>query len=99
LAQGKFWEFHDALFANRLKLEISKPDEIATQVGVDSVKFDECIRRHTFATEVQRDLRDGEELGIAGTPAFFVNGIALSGAVPFADFARVIDLELPRIKK
>jgi len=70
---------------------------LSSQLGMDSPTFQRCMSQHTFADDVRHDLDDGEKLDIEGTPAFFINGIALSGAVPLAEFSREIDLELQRL--
>jgi len=92
--QGKFWEYHDQLFANQQKLEIAELKEHATAVGLDAAKFAECLDSGKKAEMVQADLADGKKLGINGTPAFFINGVMLSGAQPAEEFKRVIDQEL-----
>lgn len=98
LAQGKYWQYHDLLFANQQHLEDSDLSKFAAQLGMDQRQFDECVARKTYQPNVQRDVEDGEKLGATGTPAFFVNGIALSGAVSLSELSRVIDGELVRIK-
>jgi protein-disulfide isomerase len=98
LAQGKYWPYHDLLFANQQHLESSDLSKYAVQLEMDAKKFDGCIAQKTFRAEVQRDLDEGQKLGIAGTPAFYINGMVLSGAVPLEEFERLIDRELERIK-
>ena len=78
--QGKFWEMHDKLFAKDL--------------GLDSAKFDECLVSDKYASEVQKDFKDGQGAGISGTPSFFINGVKLVGAQPFSAFQQVIEQEL-----
>ncbi|PTL82618.1 thioredoxin domain-containing protein [Vitiosangium sp. GDMCC 1.1324] len=92
--QGKFWEMHDTLFANQKELEVPKLKEYAKKVGVDSAKFDKCLDSGEKAATVQADMADGQKVGVNGTPAFFINGILLSGAQPFDEFKSVIDSEL-----
>jgi protein-disulfide isomerase len=98
LAQGKYWPYHDLLFANQQHLENSDLSKFALQLDLDTKKFDECVAHATYAADIQHDLDEGQKLGITGTPAFFVNGIVLSGAVPMEEFADLIDRELQRIK-
>jgi protein-disulfide isomerase len=95
--QGKFWEYHDVLFAQSPKLATEDLRRYAEQVGLDITKFDSCVAGGTHKAAVQRDLDEGHRLGITGTPAFFVNGRPLSGAQPLEAFARVIDDELTRV--
>jgi protein-disulfide isomerase len=97
-AQGKFWAYHDRLFANQSKLEPADLKQAAAEVGLDPAKFTACVDTHQTKDKVDADMRAGEEVGVNGTPAFFVNGRLLSGAQPFDVFKRVIDEEL-QLKK
>ena len=92
-AQGKFWEYHKKLMASA---DLSKDamQKMATESGLDRKKFDECIDKEMFKQDIESDMKDGEALGIDGTPAFFVNGRRLTGAQPFEKFKEVIDEEL-----
>src|SRR5207253_10991723 len=92
-AQGKFWEYHSKLFHGD-GLEPEKLKTYADQVGLDRKKFDECLDKKPFKTEIDKDMKDGEKAGVTGTPAFFINGRMLSGAQPFEKFKEVIDDEL-----
>jgi protein-disulfide isomerase len=96
--QGKFWEYHDVLFANQRALEVPKLKEYAQQVGLDGGKFNECLDSGRKAEVVQADLAAGKKVGVTGTPAFFINGIMLSGAQPIDEFKSVIDAELKQKK-
>src|SRR5262245_35864450 len=92
--QGKFWEYHDLLFTQSPQLAPEDLRRYAGQVGVDVTKFDSCLAAGTHKAAVQRDLDDGNRLGITGTPAFFVNGRTLTGAQPLEAFTRLIEQEL-----
>ncbi len=92
--QGKFWPFHDLLFADQSKLA---PDDLkadAKKLGLDTAKFDACLDQAKYRGEISADLAQGQALGVDGTPAFFINGRPLSGAVPLSGFASIIDDEL-----
>ncbi len=91
--QGKFWEFHEKVFAGE-KLEEVNLVEYATAVGLDADKFKACIAERKFKDQVDADMKAGREAGVSGTPAFFVNGIMMSGAKPVEEFAEVIEREL-----
>ena len=97
-AQGKFWPYHARLFASE-DLSTEKLQAMATEVGLDRAKFDECLSQQTFKADVDKDMADGNNAGVTGTPAFFINGRLLSGAQPFEKFKEVIDEELARSKK
>ena len=92
--QGKFWEYHDVLFTQSPQLALEDLRRYAGQVGLDITKFDGCLAAGVHKTTVQRDLDEGNRLGITGTPAFFINGRTLTGAQPLEAFARLIDQEL-----
>jgi hypothetical protein len=65
-------------------------------MGVQTDTFGECLDSGKYAPRWQRGLADGQQYGVSGTPAFFINGRPLMGARPFEDFAQVIDDELER---
>ena len=92
-AQGKFWEYHQKLFASQ-DLSSDKLKALAKDVGIDSAKFDECLAKTPYSKTIDKDMADGAEVGVNGTPAFFINGRMLSGAQPFEKFKEIIDDEL-----
>lgn len=93
-AQGKFWDFHDKLFAQQSSLGLETYKKIAGEVGLDQAKFEQCLAKNEFKTAVDQDMADGAAVGVSGTPAFFINGRMLSGAQPFEKFKEIIDEEL-----
>jgi protein-disulfide isomerase len=97
-SQGKFWEYHDKLFASD-DLGTEKLQAMATEVGLDRAKFDDCLSKQPFEAAIEKDIADGTTVGVTGTPAFFINGRMLSGAQPFENFKEVIDDELAHAKK
>ena len=96
--QGKFWPYHDKLFANPSKLADADLKRGAAELGLDAAKFNACVDSHKYKGDVDADVKAGEDAGVNGTPAFFVNGRMLSGAQPFDAFKRIIDEEL-QLKK
>lgn len=95
--QGKFWQYHDILFEKQSEWSsggVLKLKEYAIGLGLDSKKFNECLDSGKYANEVQKDIEDGQNYGVSGTPAFFINGIEVSGAQPFDVFQKIIDAEL-----
>jgi protein-disulfide isomerase len=92
--QGKFWEYHDRLFDNQSRLGKADLKKHAAAVALDTAKFDACVDTHKYKSDVDADVAAGEEAGVSGTPAFFINGRQLSGAQPFEAFKRLIDEEL-----
>jgi protein-disulfide isomerase len=97
--QGKFWEYHDRLFANQQALQLDALKQYAAQLGLDAAKFNACVDMATYAERVQAQMQVGANLGVNSTPAVFVNGRLLSGAQPYETFAQVIDEELARAKR
>jgi protein-disulfide isomerase len=96
--QGKFWEMHKQMFSNQKALELTDLKGYAKSVGLDEGKFTECLDSGRLAAKVKADQEAGSKVGVNGTPAFFINGVKLSGAQPFAKFAQVIDRELAKAK-
>ncbi len=92
--QGKFWPYHDKLFATQSKLSDADLKQDAVDLGMDGGKFNACVDSHKYAAKVETDLRAGQEAGVDGTPAFFINGRLISGAQPYDVFKKVIDEEL-----
>lgn len=95
--QGKFWEYHDLLFENQ-KAGMKRPQlgDYAKQLKLDDAKFASCVDGGTHAGKVDNDMEEGALVGMNGTPGFYINGIPLTGAVPFENFKQVIDAELAR---
>lgn len=92
--QGKFWEFHDALFSAQAKLDEPGLKAEAHSLGLDDKAFSSCLESAEFARQIARDQEDGKNAGISSTPGFFINGVFLSGAQPAAEFEKLIDHEL-----
>lgn len=94
--QGKFWEYHDRLFANPTKLGAADLKAHAAALGLDTARFNTCLDNHQQKPGVDADMAAAEAVGVTGTPAFFINGRSIEGAQPFESFKRVIDEELAR---
>lgn len=92
--QGKYWEMHGVMMKNQGALEVADLEGYATQVGVDMGTWRTCLDDPKQKAEVMADFEAGQALGVTGTPAFFINGIMLSGALPYSMFAQIIDKEL-----
>jgi protein-disulfide isomerase len=92
--QGKYWEMHEKLFANQQALSPDQLKQHAKALGIDGGKFDKCLDSGEKGKLVESSKKAGDEAGVNGTPAFFINGRPLSGAVPFEKFKEIIDYEL-----
>jgi protein-disulfide isomerase len=96
--QGKFWEYHDKLFANQQKLTHDDLVRYAKEVDLDVSRFESSLTSARTRPVIDADAAEAKALGATGTPAFFINGRYLSGARPFDDFAQLINSELVRLK-
>jgi protein-disulfide isomerase len=92
--QGKFWEFHDKVYAGDPDATPPTMQLYAKQVGLDAAKFEACRSERKYQAPVQADIAQGAKLGVNGTPGFFINGRFLSGAQPLEAFTKIIDEEL-----
>jgi protein-disulfide isomerase len=93
---AKYWKVHDILMTNQRALQEPDLERAAQEAGVDMAKWKSCRTEVAMEEEVKKDMADGEAVGVSGTPAFFVNGIFLNGAVPFERFKSIIDRELAK---
>jgi protein-disulfide isomerase len=97
-AQGKFWAFHDALYATEAQFDEEKLVSIAKSVGMDAKRFRRDIGGAEFDAAIDDDLALGAMLGVTGTPAYFVNGRPIEGALPDLHFRLIVEEELERAK-
>ncbi len=96
--QGKFWAYHDLLYANA---PWASPEELkgyAKEAGLDLLAFEQCLSSRKYQAAVQKDIDEGNRAGVTGTPAFFINGRLLSGAHPLDSFVPLIEQELARAR-
>ncbi len=97
LEQGKFWEYHDRLFANQGQLDPQGLKRLAAEAGMDAAAFDACLASGRTEAAIHSDIAAAQAAGVSGTPAFFINGVAISGALPASEFEKIIDEELARL--
>jgi len=98
-AQGgasKFWEMHDRLFDSAPALDRAALEQVAQSAGLDMTAFKKALDEQRHEARIKRDQALVNSLGASGTPAFFVNGRKISGAVPFEQFKVVLDEELAK---
>ncbi|HYS55172.1 MAG TPA: thioredoxin domain-containing protein [Thermoanaerobaculia bacterium] len=91
--QGKFWELHDWMFEHQDSLHV---EALAEAVDLDREAFKNCVAGGTHAADVDRDLREGRELGISGTPTIFVNGREIMMNLSEQTVRDIVDEELRR---
>ncbi len=94
--QGKFWPYHDKLFANQQALDRASLEKYASELGLDMGKFKAALDSNKFTKAVEADSAAGMAAGANGTPTFFINGRELVGAQPFEAFKSAIDDELKK---
>jgi protein-disulfide isomerase len=92
--QGKFWAMHDKIFADQANLSPERYREYAREIGLDLARFDRDVADASTRQRIDADMAEAKRLGVSGTPAFFVNGRFVEGAVPFETFQQLIDEEL-----
>jgi protein-disulfide isomerase len=106
LEQGKFWQYHDELYANWKGENVgSFADKrlvaLAEGIGLDMTKFNTCFKANTYASEINKDFAAGQTMGVTSTPGIFVNGqvpVSSQGAryIPSVeDISKLIDSFLP----
>lgn len=94
--QGKFWEYHNYLYEHQGQENsgVFSKDNLkgfAAILGLDTAKFNNCLDTNKYQKNVDKDIADAGKAGVDGTPATFVNGVRLSGALPYSDFKKEIE--------
>ncbi len=97
--QGQYWAMHEAIFNDQDKWTGSEDavtifKGMAGTLKLDQAQFDSCLDGDKYAAKIQADMQEGSKAGVTGTPAFFVNGISLSGAQSFDTFKETIEYAL-----
>jgi protein-disulfide isomerase len=90
-AQGKFWEFHDKMFADQQKLDRASLEASAKEIGLNVAQFKKALDDKTYAPIVDAELKLGEEVAVDGTPTMFLNGARVPNPSDFAALAQQID--------
>lgn len=103
-AQGKFWEMHDALFANQAKWEATPAaaavfDSLARTTGVDIARWRQCVQSGKMKSWIQADHDRAQAAGVASTPSFLIGDKILAGAQPIENLRSAIDSARAKIKK
>lgn len=95
-AQGRFWQFHDALYADQQPVNSGRLTKefltgIAKKAGLDTARFSADLGDQKLRDAIEKDFSEGQRIGVTGTPAFLVNGTPIMGAQPVDVFEHVID--------
>jgi len=72
--QGKFWEIHEKLFANQRELSDAKVEAIAQEIGLNMEQFNRDLKDPAIASLIDRDINNGRQANVQGTPTIFVSG-------------------------
>ena len=83
-AQKKFWQMHDKLFLNQHALDAQDLANYAAEIGLDTTVFAQCVVSGGDSARLSEDLAAGVAAGVRGTPTFFINGVRVEGAIPYA---------------
>ncbi len=99
--QGRFWDYHDILFANwqgenKGDLADNRLTAFAQSLGLDMTKFNTCFKANKYSSQIEADFTRGQQMGVTGTPSVFVNNVIVTpGYIPqFSDMQKAIDAAL-----
>ncbi len=95
-AQGAFWEYHDLIYENQSSGNSGGYNEerltaLAEEAGLDVERFERDLAEARYEGVVQADFREGQDLGVSGTPTFYINGRVIVGLQPLETFERAIE--------
>jgi protein-disulfide isomerase len=89
--QGKFWGMYDKLFQNRSQMSVDKITPLANQLGLDMNKFSQCVQNEKSLKRVKQDMREGNKLGVQGSPTTYINGHKIERPIPEKVFKTIIE--------
>lgn len=89
--QDLFWSMHDKLFQNQGEIESEQLPRIAERIGADKQEFQRCLEQEKFSSKIARNLQDGADMNIKGTPTLFINGYKISGDIPYDLLTEIIE--------
>ena len=89
--QGRFWQYHDLLYAKAPALGIADLKTYAATLGLDSARFDQCLDSGQDKAKVDQSLNEGHQYGFPGTPSFLINGQKVVGPLSFVQIKSILD--------
>jgi protein-disulfide isomerase len=95
--QGKFWEFHDELFKNYRNLNDKKINDIALKVGLNEAQFNADRKNPETLGKIKRDHEEGQEIGVKGIPAIFMNGRRINNR-DIKNLPKLVEKELKKTR-
>ncbi|HSB40890.1 MAG TPA: thioredoxin domain-containing protein [Methylomirabilota bacterium] len=93
-AQGRYWEYHDLLFAAQPDFARDQLIGYARRLGLDVEPFRQCLDDGRFLDAVRADQREGMQAGVRATPTFFINQRKIEGALPLEEFRAAVEQAL-----
>ncbi|MEO5948724.1 MAG: thioredoxin domain-containing protein [Chitinophagaceae bacterium] len=96
--EGKFWEMHNVLFANRRNLGTTSLKLHSKEAGVNNKKFLDELVNGVYGWQVQDDIKEGRNRGVKEIPVFFVNDVMVTGKPTFANLSAALDAALKKSK-
>jgi len=88
--QGKFWEYHDALFQNQSNLGSDLYIKIAADLGIAGTSYTNCLNKHEAKPLINRNIEEGNSISIDGTPYLVINGQVYNGAISMEEIGAFI---------
>ncbi|NOZ86272.1 MAG: thioredoxin domain-containing protein [Deltaproteobacteria bacterium] len=96
--QGKFWQYHDKLFANQQHLEDQDLEKYAKEVGLNVARWKKDYQSGRFDRGIRRDAAFARKIGALGTPNSYINGHKLVGAQPYSRFEQLVEREIRKAR-
>jgi len=95
--QGKFWEVHEKLYANQRNLSDAKVEAVVRELGLNMEQFYQDLKEPGIGSLIDRDINNGRQANVQGTPTIFVNGKLLNQRT-LPGFQQAIEAELKKKK-
>ncbi len=92
--QDNFWDMHDLIFANQQNLSDEIYLSFASQIGLDTDKFIQCMNNNETLDLVQEDIEEAMDLGIIGTPHFYVGSYVITELITYEQLKEIINYSL-----
>ena len=92
--QGKYWEYHDRLFADQESIKQDGFFQHANALVLDELQFKTCVSSGKYEDKIQKSIVEGRDIGVSSTPTVFINGRRVVGAQPYEIFSEIIEEEL-----
>lgn len=94
--QEKFWPYHSLLYAKQPDLKSDSLKRYARELGLDAVKFNDCLEKRGPAGDIERDIQAGKLIGLSGVPSVFINTYYFDRSRPVEELEEVISGEVGR---